>query len=328
MNTRFGNENKKSTVSDVVQIDRRLLEKLRCPACTEGTFQEICQEMVKCRACKRSFPVIDGIPNLSYFPESREEATVFDNLQARYECQIHDRAAQDTYEELVIGRYGDKTEAIATGWAKTFPGPFLDFGCGTGQICRCLKKVHAEVYGFDISPISVEQNVHDNDVFGVVANAFCVPFRSRAFETVCCNGVLHHIINLKSAIDEMARVSNKYILISETCVDSYHPIWLKFKLLLIKTLKLLLKFFGLLDISKQMLGTSHGSRVGSKYERCLDPKDIVELLKQAGFSANRLRFWTNIGWNRRSRLKKLLIRMMVSRRRGTHFEIHAERERD
>lgn len=318
---------KKTSVPDVTQIDRLLLEKLRCPVCAEGTFRENGQDELKCQACKRSFPIIRGIPNLTYFPESNDEAITFNNMQAQYERQVHDHAAQGAYEDIPIRQYGDKTEAMATGWAKDFPEPFLDFGCGTGLVCRSLKKVHLEVFGLDISPVSVEKNVIDNGVLGVVANAFYVPFKNRAFETVCCVGVLHHIINLNRAIAEMARISNKYILISEICVDSYHPIWLKFKALLIKTVKLLLKFFGLLDIIKRTRGP-HISGVGSRYERPLDPKDIVQLLKQAGFRTNRLGFWTNIGWNRRSRLKKLLIRMMVSRRRGTHFEIHAERERD
>lgn len=313
----------------------RFLDKLRCPACRRGTFQQSSQDQLRCEACKRSFPIMRGIADLSYFPESSDEAIAFNNTQAQYERQVHEDAAQGKYEQGVIRKFGDKTEAMSIGWAEGFPGPFLDFGCGTGQVCRSLRKYHADVYAFDISVISVEKNVRDNNVLGVVANAFYVPFANQAFATVCCNGVLHHIIDLESAIDEMARVSDRYILISEGCIRYYYPIWLRLirGLRFRESVKLLLKWllrrFGLLEKVKRKIGGSRtaGRGVGSKYERPLDPKDIVELLKRAGFRTNRLRFWTNLNWRRRSRLKKFLIRMMVSGRAGTHFEIQAERDK-
>ncbi len=312
----------------VTQINQRLLEKLLCPVCHEGTFRKTSQNMLICEACGRLFPVIRGIVDLTYFPEGGNEAIAFDNIQAQHERYVHDRRAEDDYEEHVIKKFGDKTEVIATGWAKTFPGPILDFGCGTGQVCRFLKKYHDEVYGFDISPISVRQNVKDNTVLAVVANAFCVPFKNSAFETVCCNGTLHHLVDLKRAIGEMARVCKKYIVISEPCVYNYHPMLLRIKRHLRIAAKSLLQFFGLLEIIKGMYKICSSGGAVSKYERPLDPKDIVELLKQAGFKVTRLSFWTNLNWRQRSHIKKLLIRMMVSKRVGTHFEIHAERDED
>lgn len=314
-----------NTSSHPSQINHRLLEKLRCPACGEGTFQETCGDALRCQSCGRSFPIIRGIPNLTYFPEDTDEGTAFNRMQAQYEREIHDRSAQDEYDEIVIQRYGDKTEVIATGWAKDFPEPFLDFGCGTGQVCQYLRKYNTEVYAFDISIASVERNVHDNGVLAVAANAFYVPFADRAFETVCCNGVLHHIIDLKSAIDVMARVSNRYLVVSEVCVSSYYPLWLRSEQRLRGMLKLLLNLLGLLDRIQRKRSVSHGGIVGSKYERPLDPKEIMPLLEQAGFRIKRLRFWSNPNLRRRSPLKKLLIRMLVSRKAGTHFEICAER---
>lgn len=324
----FGAIAKEARYQMVTQINQRLLEKLLCPVCHEGTFRKTQQDMLICEACKRQFPIIRGIADLTYFPESREEAIDFNNIQAQHERQFHDSRAQDNYEEHVIQKFGDKTDAIATGWAKGFPDPILDFGCGTGQVCRFLRKYHAEVYGFDISPISVEQNVKDNGTLAVVANAFCVPFKDGTFETVCCNGTLHHIVDLKRVIDEMARVCKKYIVISEPCAYSYHPMRLRIKRRLRIAAKSLLKFFGLLEITKGMYKICSSCGAVSKYERPLDPKDIVELFKQAGFKVTQLSFWTNLNWRRRSRLKKLLIRMMVSKRVGTHFEIHAERDED
>ena len=321
------------------RINPRLLVHLRCPACKAGTIEQSSQDSLTCQRCGLSFAIIDGIADLRWFPQDTTESTAFNNQQAQYESHLHDQQAQTDYEESVIHRYGDKTEAMARGWARDYLGPFLDFGCGTGQISRCLKQTGAELYGFDISPVSVRKNVTDNGVLGVVANAFYVPFKDRSFQTVCCNGVLHHIVDLDHAITEMTRVSALYVLISECAETSYHPRWLepvavcvlRCRRTITKLAKAILRSVGLLDRVRAAIATAPDRPAASprghnsKYERGLDPYEVAALLDKHGFKVRYLRFWTNIDWRHRSRLKRILIRLMVSRRKGTHFEIHAAR---
>ncbi len=91
----------KTNVSDITQIDHRLLKKLRCPACGEGMFQQTYRDVLSCQSCKRPFPITHSIPNLTYFPEGTDEAIAFNNAQAEYERQTHEPVAQSKHERLV-----------------------------------------------------------------------------------------------------------------------------------------------------------------------------------------------------------------------------------
>lgn len=313
-------------------LDSCLVEKLCCPAC-KGDLKDENGSAFVCTGCGRTHPIVDGIPDLVYYPEEEPGQSSFNNLQARYERDLEDYEALHDYEDRVVKVYGDKTELIATCWARVFQGPILDYGCGTGQLSRVLKRYHSPVYAFDISRASICRNVQDNNVVAVAANAFHLPFRDCCFETVCCNGVLHHIIDLGSAVKEMARVANRSIAISEPCTTSYHrtpwsalrdPRELARALLRATLLRALALYQGL-TLRRKSLISAGGKGSASKYERPLDPQEVIELLEQAGFRVTLLRFWTNLSWKGRSRLKKVLTGMLVSSEVGSHFEIRAER---
>jgi len=318
-----GPENKSSSG---MKGEEEWMAVLECPACHTSDLGKG-EGAIVCRGCGRRYPIRQGIPDLSWFPEDADDRSVFNREQARYERALHDGCAETSYDEEVVRIYGDKTELIGEGWAGSFPGPYLDFGCGTGQISRTLKRRGGTVFACDISPASVLRNVRENGVVGIGANAFCLPYRDRSISTVCCNGVLHHIVDLKTAIKEMARVAGRYIAISEGCTTEYQSGRRVINRLLRGTEKLLLRHPRIC----RWIGRT-GTRDGisspptdSKYERPLDPREVIDLLEQNGFRCTRLRFWTNINWRCRSRLKKILIRALVSRKWGSHFEIRTER---
>jgi len=306
------------------KIDKRFREKLCCPAC-KGELQYKDKSSVLCVACGTKYLIRDGIPNLIYYSNGGGHEN-FNNIQTQYERDVHNEEAE-IYEKRVVNVWGDKTELIATGWAKLFPGPVLDYGCGTGQISRVLKRYHSPVYAFDISSVSVSKNIQDNNVLAVTANAFHLPFKSKSFETVLCNGVLHHIVDLRAAVAEMSRVANRFIAISEPCLFSYYRILSKTPVFLRRAAKAILQAIGLLGFARRFINhlRPSGYSRGSKYERQLEPYDVVSLLEEHGFKIKMLRYWTNLNWKRRSPLKKLLMRILISNKAGTHFEIRAER---
>ncbi len=315
-----------SSLPKCSRIDNRLREKLCCPSCKGALQYEEDKTVFRCVVCGKSYPIEADVPNLVYYSDAGGEQTNFNKVQAQYERDVHDQEAE-TYEDDVVKAYGDKTELIATAWAKALPGEVLDYGCGTGQLSRVLKRYYSPVYAFDISSVSVSMNIKDNDVLAVASNAFHLPFRNKCFETVLCNGVLHHIVDLRSAITEMARISNRFIAISELCTIAHYRIFWKIPLILRRTAKALLQTIGLLRSYgqlKQYFRLS-GESKGSNYERPLEPGEIIKLLEEVGFKVTMQRFWTNFGWRRRSRLKKVLIRTLLSNKAGTHFEIRAER---
>lgn len=312
------------------KIDKCLREKLCCPAC-KGELKYKKKSFL-CVICGRKYPIVADIPELIYYPDEGGQQRNFNSSQVQYERYVHDKEAK-IYEDLVVKIFGDKTELIATDWAKSFPGPILDYGCGTGQISRIMKRYHDLVYAFDISMVSVAKNIQDNDVLAVTANAFHLPFLDKSFETVCCNGVLHHIVDLRSAISEIARVVNRFIAISEPCPVARYRILSKAPFLLKKATmsfaKASLQAVGLLEFALRLRQKFRPSNnfEGSKYERKLEPCEIIKLLEEGGFKVNMLRFWTNLNWKWRSRIKKVITRMLISNKAGTHFEIRAERSR-
>ncbi|MFC1752729.1 methyltransferase domain-containing protein [Thermoproteota archaeon] len=287
-----------------------------CPAC-HGDLQVQDVNGFKCDKCDRNFTVINGIPDFRFF----EDTESFDAKQAIYEADLHDKEAMSDYEERVILVWGQKTKLIAHEWTREASGKILDFGCGTGQISRVLTKHHSPIFAFDISSDSISKNVAENNVIGMLANAFHLPFRSDCFDAVCINGVLHHIVNYPLVIKEISRITKGKVFISEECPAKYHISrvrhGLTFSVIMNRIVREYVKFMQKTSEKKTYFG-------GSKFEKSIDPQELMSCLKQNGFNDISCKFWTNLDYSARYGLiKNLLTRLLVSKQGGTHFDIRA-----
>ncbi|MCK4251005.1 class I SAM-dependent methyltransferase [candidate division WOR-3 bacterium] len=134
----------------------------------------------------------------------------------KYEQMIHDAEASD-YDRAIVSQYGMKHKYFTTAvWAKKFQEPFLEYGCGTGVASVVLAEMNREVVAFDISTkmAAITKNkVPSAQV--VVADALNLPFKDRSFPTICITGVLHHILDLDGAFDEICRCAKDVICINE-----------------------------------------------------------------------------------------------------------------
>lgn len=240
--------------------------------------------------------------------------------QVKYEQKLHDRGATH-YNDIIVTTYGTKTKIITSGWAKKFSGPFLDYGCGTGQVSSSLIRKHSDVFAFDISSNSVRINMNKNKVQAIVADLFHLPFRDKSFRTICINGVMHHVIDLEDAFDEATRISSDFICISEPCIINYYPIWWMF---------IRKSFDFIIFLKKILIGDRSILRkfsVGSKYERPLDPMLLIKLLEERGFYLIYKKFYTDVDLLKDGKIKRIITRHFISNRKGTHFEICARHER-
>jgi ubiquinone/menaquinone biosynthesis C-methylase UbiE len=301
-------------------------------------------ELLVCGGCGGQFPVSGGIPNLSFFPQGTPEDE-FNQVQATYEAELHDQEAESNYEQTVLNVFGTKTRLMAQNWADTLGGAptqrILDYGCGTGQLSRVLGLSFQPVYGFDISPVSVHKNVIENGVLGCVANGFALPFRDQAFDAVCINGVLHHIVDLPGAVAEICRVTKKRVYISEGIprgrpglgrVSAYPS--LKQKALyalyalwwnILNAGRIpgrVLRKIGVLARSAGAEGDAHVS----KYERPLDPGAVESLFVERGFQGDHLLYWTNVDYSGDGSIKRFLTKAFVNGRTGTHFDLQLSRK--
>lgn len=272
--------------------------------------------------------------------ESPNYKNDFNKVQALHEMEVHDYEAQGTYDESVIRIYGTKTAILAEGWCEdlcTATEPFvLDYGCGTGQISKVLRRHTARVVAFDISAVSVQRNVENNGVVGFVANSFYLPFKDDSFDFVFINGVLHHIIDLERAISEIARVAKNIVFVSEgvprqvpclTSALSYPSSGLKFLYLQYLFLLLFRKFASgawrkLKSIVRPPPADLPLSVVqqGSRYERALPAGDVERLFQANNFERVGFRYFTNIDLPGDGPLKKLLTKLLINSSVGTHFD--------
>lgn len=87
----------------------------------------------------------------------------------------------------------------------------LDVGCGNGFFTFYFAKI-CDVTGLDFSKQMLAINPHSKLIYGQAEN---LPFSDKSFDIVFCSNLLHHLDKPKKAMQEMKRVSKKYIIISE-----------------------------------------------------------------------------------------------------------------
>ncbi len=92
------------------------------------------------------------------------------------------------------------------------PGRILDLGCGTGWVLVNLALTGVRAVGVDLSPGMLrvcDENLRSQATAAdlVVGDAERLPFLSASFPLVVCQGVLHHLPDVRSALAEVRRVT-------------------------------------------------------------------------------------------------------------------------
>lgn len=87
----------------------------------------------------------------------------------------------------------------------------LDIGCGNGFFSYYFDKI-CDTTAVDYSETMINLNPVAKKY---VMSAEDLKFSNDSFDIVFCNSLLHHVENINEVIDEMKRVSKKYIIISE-----------------------------------------------------------------------------------------------------------------
>jgi SAM-dependent methyltransferase len=132
-------------------------------------------------------------------------------------------------------REGDLERArLATEWLPGEVSSVLDVGCGNGVYTNLLELKRFKV-GLDLSRIALEYITAPR----LQADASLLPFPDDSFDASMCMEMLEHLPLLvyQSALNELVRVSRKYILITvpfneklrygsvvcPVCLHSFHP---------------------------------------------------------------------------------------------------------
>jgi SAM-dependent methyltransferase len=97
------------------------------------------------------------------------------------------------------------------------PVSFLDAGCGEGFVADLVLNQRPEVQltGFDFNPDSVQMAREMNPTAEfVVASIFEIPFGPKSFDVTGCFEVLEHQTDPAVALRELARVTNRALVLS------------------------------------------------------------------------------------------------------------------
>lgn len=87
----------------------------------------------------------------------------------------------------------------------------LDVGCGNGFFTFYFDKI-CDAYGVDYSEKMLQMNPVKKTT---LMSADDLKFADDSFDVVFCHALLHHVENVPKVIQEMRRVSKKYVVILE-----------------------------------------------------------------------------------------------------------------
>ncbi len=240
----------------------------------------------------------------------------------KYEMALS--SAAEDYEKQISEWILEHKYFIAARWGQKFHGLFLDYGCGTGLVARNLVRLGREVVATDISKNMCRITKDICGVQVVVADGLNLPFKRQAFSVICVSGVLHHLRQqLENAFFEIGRCASKGICIVEPSSKPPH--------LILRLLFFLHRAYGGL-LYRTVYKNMRGKYKYSIFEGPLDPEKLIELLENQGFQVSELRFFNHFPYFPPfpitilpERLRKHLVRSMLSSTRGTDVEIIAKR---
>lgn len=98
----------------------------------------------------------------------------------------------------------------------------LDVGCGPGTITRNFAQLlsRGRVVALDRTTPIVKEAVGASPYgFGIVGDAYALPFQNKSFDVVHAHQVLQHLRDPRRAVSEMARVARRYLAFADADYD-------------------------------------------------------------------------------------------------------------
>lgn len=142
-------------------------------------------------------------------------------------CEYFERHRYRNPEEKVVAAYVlPKLKFILNNIILRNEPKILDVGCGNGTFTHYFQKIYKQVYGADASIFQLKTN---NSSKLLCAGAYKLPFKDGSFDLVFSANLFHHLENPVLALQEMKRVSKRYLAFIEP--NRLNPLMYLFSLL-------------------------------------------------------------------------------------------------
>lgn len=183
-----------------------------CPGC-KGKL-EIAENALRCGACARTYPLLDGIPD--FLVEERgqlsgQRATGMTGVVVRlYETPLWYSPILKLAGGKGAPTYGEVIRQMV-GLMDVRKGMLLDVACGPGTWGTRLASPSMQVYGIDISWPMLQQAVrvssarHIDDIHFSHARVEALPFQDGQFDAAYCGGALHGFPDTVGSLREISR---------------------------------------------------------------------------------------------------------------------------
>lgn len=189
-------------------MKRKLLDYLKCPACTDAVNlaavmetdgAEVIEGQLACASCKQTYPISRGIPRFAKVEAlAPDKAATAANFGWQWQHFTH---ADELYAEQFLGW-------IAPVKPDFFPGKIVLEGCcGKGRHTQLAAQWGArEVIGVDLSEAvetAFAATRHLDNAHVVQADIYHLPF-DRVFDYAFSVGVLHHLPDPRAGFRSLA----------------------------------------------------------------------------------------------------------------------------
>jgi uncharacterized protein YbaR (Trm112 family) len=165
-----------------------LFDLLACPMCREAVDRDSDGAHLVCRACGRSYPVVEGIPIMLAEPE---------RARVLHPVELPVRAGYSRWKERVVLK--SLTDAQVA----------LDFGAGRQQLD---------------DPRIIRMDLVFDPLLDIVGDVHALPFKADSLDFVFGGAVMEHLPRPRAAADEMYRVLKPggYVYADCNFLAAYH----------------------------------------------------------------------------------------------------------